>query len=183
MTNFARFAGQKYLQEAILPLIRELLTSKTSWELDPSKLSSSVKDKTAELEMNQANLADLAQRVLNQLVSTVQLLPQSFRKVCGFLKLAVEQKFPESSTTAIGGFMFLRFFCPALVSPESFGLLRSVPPYARRALVLVTKVLQNLANQQPFKEQYMAPLNASFLEPNTTLVRDLLARYARVPVA
>ena len=79
--------------------------------------------------------------------------------------------------------MFLRFFCPALVSPESFGLLRSVPPYARRALVLVTKVLQNLANQQPFKEQYMAPLNASFLEPNTTLVRDLLARYARVPVA
>ncbi len=179
MTNFARFAGQEYLQEAILPVMRSLLSSNMPCELDKAKLPSG-----QTLEQNCKNVIKLSQKILDRLQETVQLLPRSFREVCGFLSAAVAKKFPGCSASAVGGFMFLRFLCPALVSPEAFGLIRTVAGEARRALVLVAKTLQNLANMVVFgsKEEYMVPLNP-FIEANIPVIRTLLMRYARVPIA
>ncbi len=44
----------------------------------------------------------------------------------------VEERFNEKGYQLIGGFFFLRFVCPALVSPERVGLAsgtRSNPPH------------------------------------------------------
>jgi hypothetical protein len=93
-------------------------------------------------------------------------LNRSFRWLFHRARGEVSKKFPELATsTVVGGFLFLRFFCPAIVTPEAFGLLESMfcyllasllkhrhfvaePPPAetRRGLVLVSKLLQNLAN-------------------------------------
>jgi hypothetical protein len=35
----------------------------------------------------------------------------------------VVQKFPESKYSVLSGFFFLRFICPAIVSPERYGLI------------------------------------------------------------
>jgi len=53
--------------------------------------------------------------------------------------------------------------CPAIISPEGFGVLADgqvLLDEARRALVLVSKLLQNLANGKLFgsKEAYMVPM-------------------------
>jgi hypothetical protein len=152
MTNFARFAGQQYLQDAVLPVIRTLLNSNLlSFEIDESKLLAG-----QSRDQNCRNLTSLAQKILDSLCKSTHLLPTAFRNVCGFLQHAVVHRFPAHALSAIGGFMFLRFICPALVAPDSFGLIRSVPPESRRALVLVAKVLQNLANFVPFgsKEEF-----------------------------
>lgn len=175
MTYFARFAGQDYLQEALLPVVRALLTSNLTCELDPTKLPEG-----QSLEQNQQNVISLTKQVLERLDDTVHLLPSTFRDVCGFLMAAVERKFPEHGVMAVGGFMFLRFICPALVSQDSFGLIRSFPADVRRGLVLVAKTLQNLANMILFgsKEEFMTPLNP-FIEANMPVVRALLTRYAK----
>jgi len=88
-----------------------------------------------------------------------------------------------------GGFLFLRFFCPALVQPLQHGLGNVIAgledPAVRRVLVLVTKVLQNLANKVQFgsKELFMAPFNG-FLEDNAPAVADYLDGFAvRPPTA
>jgi len=64
--------------------------------------------------------------------------------------------------------LVLRLLNPAILLPEAYGV-SAVPPSAaaRRQLLLVTKVLQNLANNIRFgnKEQHMAPMNA-FLDQN-----------------
>jgi hypothetical protein len=39
------------------------------------------------------------------------------------LKKVVAEKFPEFWPQAIGGVIFLRYFCAAIVVPESFALL------------------------------------------------------------
>ena len=36
----------------------------------------------------------------------------------------VSYKFPEQKTIVVGGFYFLRFLCPALVVPDSYGLVK-----------------------------------------------------------
>jgi len=48
-----------------------------------------------------------------------------FRYLCAHLRAKVLTKFPESKYSAIGGFFFLRFLCPAIVSPENYGLVDS----------------------------------------------------------
>eukprot|EP01102_Stenamoeba_stenopodia_P018015 TRINITY_DN6553_c0_g1_i1.p1 TRINITY_DN6553_c0_g1~~TRINITY_DN6553_c0_g1_i1.p1 ORF type:complete len:444 (+),score=80.53 TRINITY_DN6553_c0_g1_i1:395-1726(+) len=64
---------------------------------------------------------------------------------------------------------FLRFLCPALVSPEKYGIRDSmVPPNARRTFILLSKLLQNLAfdvkPQDDYKESYMVPLHEMMAE-------------------
>lgn len=88
-------------------------------------------------------------------------------------------RFLEAKYTAVGAFIFLRFFCPAIVAPEAEGLV-STPPSKemRRGLLLIAKIIQNLANNVLFgaKEPYMFPLN-DFLTQNiyhvTTFLREI----------
>jgi len=62
----------------------------------------------------------------------------------------------------------LRFFCPAVSSPEAYGIVEEPPSAsARRLLILITKVLQNLSNDVEFgsKEPYMTKMN-DFIQSN-----------------
>ncbi|KAG9100039.1 Ras GTPase activating protein ira2, partial [Ceratobasidium sp. 370] len=80
----------------------------------------------------------------------------------------VNEVWPESSFPAVGSFMFLRFICPTIVSPEGVDieLPRENNARIRRGLMLITKIIQNLANNVLFgKEPYLIPLN-NLLEQN-----------------
>ncbi len=88
-------------------------------------------------------------------------------------------RFPEAKFTAVGAFIFLRFFCPAIVAPDAEGLINTTPSKElRRGLLLIAKIVQNLANNVLFgtKESYMFPLN-DFLTQNiyrvTTFLREI----------
>jgi len=68
----------------------------------------------------------------------------------------------------VGGFVFLRYFCPAVSTPEQYGVTDERPhDQGRRTLILITKILQNLSNDVRFgdKEKHMAACN-DFLDSN-----------------
>lgn len=74
--------------------------------------------------------------------------------------------------------VFLRFVCPAILSPNLFGLCQEYPQEkAARKLTLVAKTLQTIANFSKFgaKESYMSfeKMNL-FVEENTSLMRDFI---------
>jgi hypothetical protein len=87
------------------------------------------------------------------------------------VRYCVDQRFgnnPSVTAKAIGSHLLLRLINPAILLPESYGISPVPPsPEARRQLLLVTKVLQNLANDVRFgnKEQHMSPMN-TFLDNN-----------------
>ena len=86
------------------------------------------------------------------------------------------RRFPDAKFTAVGAFIFLRFFCPAIVAPDAEGLISNTPSKEmRRGLLLIAKVVQNLANNVLFgaKEPYMYPLN-DFLSQNIFYVTGFL---------
>lgn len=108
-----------------------------------------------------------------------------FREVCHCILNSVLKRFPEAMHTALGAFVFLRFFCPAIVAPESEGLVKnsvSVSREMRRGHLIVTKVIQNLANNVLFgaKETYMIVLN-DFLTSNIYKVTSFLREISKVP--
>lgn len=51
-----------------------------------------------------------------------------FRQLCAIMKEAIEARFPGKWMFGLGGFLFLRFICPAIVAPEAYGFARSTPP-------------------------------------------------------
>ena len=64
---------------------------------------------------------------------------------------------------AVRGFIFLRVICPALVTPDTLGLLaKPLNTEQRRSLILISKVVQNVANGVRFgaKEAFMIPANS-----------------------
>jgi hypothetical protein len=52
----------------------------------------------------------------------------------------------KAKLTAVAGFVFLRFFCPPLSSPDSFGLMNKsdISESSRRGYILVGKIVQVL---------------------------------------
>ncbi|KAF8943228.1 Ras GTPase activating protein ira2 [Haplosporangium gracile] len=174
LTVFAKLNGAEYLKSTLQPLLNALMTlpAQGSYELDPARLGPEEDD-----NVNSENLKHMAQVFLDTITDSASKVPNSFKEVCWYLSQAVGERFPDAKFTAVGGFIFLRFLCPAIVAPESDGLLHAPieNTKVRRGLLLITKVIQNLANNVLFgaKEPFMIVLN-TFLTSNIHKVTRFL---------
>lgn len=150
------------------------------FELDPSKIGPD-----EDVNKNRKNVVEATEMFLGAICDSLNDAPRSFRKICNFILTAVREKFPEAKYTAVGSFIFLRFFCPAIVSPETEGLVKntaSISREMRRGFLIATKVIQNLANNVLFgsKETYMIVLN-DFLTSNIYKVASFLREISKIP--
>ncbi|WVR09039.1 hypothetical protein IAU60_006099 [Kwoniella sp. DSM 27419] len=178
LTIFARTYGYNYVRATLQPLVLSLIEKPTecSFELDPAKATDS-----DDIERNADHLRLMCQALLDMICSSTARVPLMFRALCHHIWEVVNDRFPDSRHSAIGSFIFLRFFCPAIVSPESIDLdLSPDSRETRRALLLITKVIQNLANNVVFKEPHMRVLN-SFLSENIRQVTRFLSDIALRP--
>ena len=105
---------------------------------------------------------------------------RGFYELFSYLRKEVTQKFAShnSSTeyTALSGFLFLRFLVPAILSPHNFNLTIGIlDNRSKRTLMLIGKVLQNLANLTIFgqKESFMTCMN-DFLESHWPKMKNIL---------
>ncbi|KAI9839685.1 MAG: Ras GTPase activating protein ira2 [Sclerophora amabilis] len=176
LTVYAKWNGSEYLRSTLQQLLGVLFDTagNLNLELDPTRVSSD------QLERNALNLRDTTQVVVDSIVGSAEKTPLMFRRICHTIATAVTRRFPDAKFTAVGSFIFLRFFCPAIVAPESEGLVASTPTKEmRRGLLLIGKVVQNLANNVLFgaKEPYMSPLN-DFLAHNIYQVTAFLRTIA-----
>ncbi|KAI1382753.1 GTPase [Hypoxylon trugodes] len=176
LSIYAKWKGSNYLKATLQKVVERLmLTSKDlDLELDPTRISSQ-----EELQKNALQLRIVAKVFIDDICASSASIPPSFRKICSIISAAVMPRFQEAKYTAVGAFIFLRFFCPAIVAPEAENLVDVAPSKEmRRGLLLIAKVIQNLANNVLFgaKEPYMYPLN-DFLTQNiyrvTTFLREI----------
>jgi neurofibromin 1 len=116
--------------------------------------------------------------------SSAARLPNAVRGMLGSLRLLVNQRFgPDVANTAIGAVLFLRFICPAIAAPDAFQVVDGqLSKDDRRACVLVSKVIQNLANGVRFgqKEEFMEPMNA-FIDRQTPAYNAFIQEIATRP--
>ncbi|GAA6062713.1 hypothetical protein JCM10212_002264 [Sporobolomyces blumeae] len=120
-------------------------------------------------------LMEIANSFLLTIMDSIDSVPYGIRWICKQIRSLTKRKYPEATDYAIcsliGGFFFLRFINPAIVTPQAYMLIDSLPASAkhpRRTLTLIAKMLQNLANKPSYsKETYMMSLNP-FVDTNKT---------------
>ncbi|KAK8147578.1 Ras GTPase activating protein ira2 [Beauveria asiatica] len=181
LSLYAKWKGFDYLQETLRKILDRLMmtSQELDLELDPARVSSA-----EELKKNATQLQIVAKVFMDDICGSAPSIPAPFRKICSIIHDAVLPRFPDAKYTAVGAFIFLRFFCPAIVAPEAEGLVDAPPPKElRRGLLLIAKIIQNLANNVLFgtKEPYMFPLNR-FLVKNISVVTGFL-RTISIPPA
>lgn len=124
-------------------------------------------------------LTDIATDFLDTIIAGLDRTPYGIRWICKQIRSLSKRKYPDAQDqticTLIGGFFFLRFINPAIVTPKSYMLIEGTPAESpRRTLTLVAKMLQNLANKPSYaKEPYMARLQP-FVQQNKDKVNRFM---------
>jgi hypothetical protein len=115
-------------------------------EVDPNKFGN---DAFTDSEANVYQLILACQKVFTAFRTSIDKVPPEFKEIFSSMRESIVNKFKSDDAVlkAVGGFFFLRFACPALTAPHAYGLLENPPNEScQRQLVLIGKVIQNLAN-------------------------------------
>jgi len=182
---YFRLVANYLLNKTLKNCIRDLYKSTDSFEIDPLKIDSE-SDKELKVQKNFQKLIKKTAQIWQSIRDTVGEFPRPLRRTLRHLSQAAKAKWPEDTATqytARTGFLFLRFFCPALLNPHLFDLADDAPPpIAARNFTLISKLLMTLANLTSVgkKEPYLAIAN-SWLEENKQMMMEFIDAISIVP--
>jgi hypothetical protein len=138
----------KFLSDCTSGLFSAVLKLKTGFSIE-------TRDDVSH-EQAAANARKLL-KIVDTLMSTTRRLqnkcPPSLRKICELLSSITASKYPDLRWSILGSVLFLRFFNPAICSPEKYGFVtKDVSPTQRKLLISVSKIIQNATNGSLFLE-------------------------------
>ncbi|KAJ5814734.1 hypothetical protein N7474_006511 [Penicillium riverlandense] len=177
-----RRLGKEYLEETIGERLRDIDESDPECEVDPARVP-----RSEDLDRNWRNLIALTTSVWKSIAASTSRCPPELRLIFRHVRACAEDRYGDFLRTvtysSVSGFLFLRFFCPAILNPKLFGLLKDHPrPRAQRSLTLVAKALQGLANMTTFgnKEPWMEPMN-KFLSGSRSEFKHFVDQICAIP--
>ncbi|XP_055541471.1 GTPase-activating protein [Wyeomyia smithii] len=168
MDEAMRLSGLHYLHNTLRPIVEEIFADKKPCEIDPAR----VKDKSM-IDSNLLNLQDYVEKVFEAITNSAVKCPAVLCQIFHDLRECAAKYFPQNKEvrySVVSGFIFLRFFAPAILGPKLFDLTTEpVDEQTTRTLTLISKTIQSLGNlvssrsaQQPCKEQYTGQLYKKF---------------------
>uniref|UniRef100_A0A8D0G011 RAS protein activator like 3 n=1 Tax=Sphenodon punctatus TaxID=8508 RepID=A0A8D0G011_SPHPU len=173
--EYMKLVGGPYLLATLGEAIARLYASEDCCEVDPGKCSA------CDLSDNQNNLRQNCEEVFQRITASGHCFPAELNEIFAAWQEECDARGKEAlGQRLISASLFLRFLCPAIMSPSLFGLTQEYPGDATsRTLTLMAKVIQNLANLAAFgeKEAYMNFMNG-FLEQNWEGMRSFLGSVA-----
>lgn len=173
-----RRVGKEYLEESLAATLQEINDKDLDCEVDPNRVQSA-----SDVDRNWGRLLLFTQEVWQGILSSKSRCPIELRIIFRHVRACAEDRYGDFlrsvSYSSVSGFLFLRFFCPAVLNPKLFGLLQGkntsgateprmsdhsvddIKPRARRTFTLIAKSLQTMANMASFgtKEPWMEPMN------------------------
>ncbi|XP_053680398.1 GTPase-activating protein [Anopheles nili] len=190
MDEAMRLSGLHYLHATLRPIVEEIFAEKKPCEIDPTR----VKDVGA-IEGNLHNLQDYVGKVFEAITKSAIKCPAILCEIFHNLRECAAKYFPQNKEvrySVVSGFIFLRFFAPAILGPKLFDLTTEpVDEQTTRTLTLISKTIQSMGNlvssrsaQQPCKEKYTEQLYKKFCtEQHVEAIKHFLEVISTVGVA
>lgn len=96
----------------------------------------------AMVEPRLKRLMEIADSFLDTIIASLDSVPYGIRWICKQIRSLTKRKYPDASEYAIcsliGGFFFLRFLNPAIVTPQAYMLIDGNPSsHPRTTLTMV----------------------------------------------
>ncbi|XP_034181939.1 ras GTPase-activating protein raskol isoform X6 [Osmia lignaria lignaria] len=171
MEAYLKLTGDRYLQETLGAVVRGAVEG-GDCEVDPLKVAS-----VAALHKQQQNLRNAVELAWSRILSSHAHFPLELRECFRiFRERLADMGREDIADNLISASIFLRFLCPAILSPSLFNITHEYPnEKAARNLTLVAKTLQTLANFTRFqgKENFMEFMN-DFLEREAPSMKNFL---------
>ncbi len=118
-----RRLGKEYLEETLNERMRDINESDPECEVDPNRVHN-----TEDLERNWRNLIALTETVWKAIAASASRCPSELRMIFRHIRACAEDRYGDFLRTvtysSVSGFLFLRFFCPAVLNPKLFDLLK-----------------------------------------------------------
>lgn len=172
MEAFLKLTGEQYLQDTLSQSIAEIISSERDCEVDPLKA-------TGSLSRQQQALRSAVKSAWTSIADSHKHFPIQLRECFATFRDKLKNLNREDmADNLISASIFLRFLCPAILSPSLFNITNELPSQrATRNLTLVAKTLQTLANFTRFqgKESFMEFLN-DFLEQEAPRMKEFLTK-------
>jgi hypothetical protein len=115
--------GKEYLEETLSEKLKEINIKDPDCEVDPNKVTSQ-----HELDRNWRRLINCTEEVWRAIYNSVSRCPQELRLIFRHIRACAEDRYGDYLRTvqysSVSGFLFLRFFVPAVLNPKLFGLLK-----------------------------------------------------------
>lgn len=115
-----RLIGLQYLHKTLRPTLELIFNEKKPCEIDPTR----VRDPNV-IAANFANLKFYIQKIFEAITQSAVHCPTLMCQIFNKLKECALYHFPENRGvrySVISGFIFLRFFAPAILGPKLFDL-------------------------------------------------------------
>ncbi|XP_049884663.1 uncharacterized protein LOC126379796 isoform X2 [Pectinophora gossypiella] len=180
MEAYLKLVGDQYLQDTLGEAVAAAAgPGAAECEVDPLRAGSG-----AALRRQQTALRDAVTLAWRAIASSAPRFPPPLRDCFAtFRERLTSMGREDISDNLISASIFLRFLCPAILSPSLFGITHEYPnERAARNLTLVAKTLQTLANFTRFqgKEAFMEFLN-DFLEQEAPNMKAFLRAISTRP--
>lgn len=196
--------GIDYLKTILAGWVNQICTEDLYLEVDPRRFDFTKQrlvgsnDVQQNIDYNMKQLINLCNQLFATIINAVYVLPLDLRELTNHLKGKVVERFCNSSTPqtvegykpteqiqypSMGGLLFLRFICPAMLSPQKSGIYFGTPSSnASRTLLLCSKILQQLANDEMefgSKESFMTGAN-EFLSQNREKLHQFFTKVSTI---
>lgn len=180
MEAFMKLVAEDYLHETLGQPIKNFIDSNIDCEVDPMRIS-----QMSLIHHQQRNLLYSVKTIWSHIIKSHTCFPSELRKC---FQLYVHNMSNSGKThltdKVISSSIFLRFLCPAILSPSLFNIIQEYPDEkTARNLTLVAKSLLTLSNFTKFqdKEQYMEFMN-EFIEAEQENMKKFLEQISN-PIA
>jgi hypothetical protein len=118
-----RRLGKEYLEETVGANLRDIDESDPDCEIDPNRVT-----RSEDLERNWRNLIILTSNMWKTIANSASRCPAELRHIFRHIRACAEDRYGDFlrsvTYSSVSGFLFLRFFCPAILNPKLFGLLK-----------------------------------------------------------
>eukprot|EP01080_Neovahlkampfia_damariscottae_P001672 gene1672-441_t len=166
MKVYCARVSHSYLNSLLGDFMNDIYSNPVNFEIDPIK----AEQRGENAEENQKAVEAVCEKFLDHILKSADLCPYTLRCYCSYLYKAVGEKFEQKEDDAlspkiiaVGGFLFLRLMNPAIINPTANGIKiknETNVNDARRYSIIITKILQNLANgiwstqKEPFMDYF-----------------------------
>jgi len=118
-----RRLGKEFLEETLGERLRDIDESDPECEVDPNRVQN-----PEDLARNWRNLVALTSTVWKAINASASRCPPELRLIFRHIRACAEDRYGDFlrtiSYSSVSGFLFLRFFCPAILNPTLFGILK-----------------------------------------------------------